>query len=255
MLKLLSWNVNGLRAVEKKGILDWINIENPDILCLQETKAQEEQLSDNLRNISGYYAYFCSAERKGYSGVALYTKQKPNKVEFGLGKDEFDKEGRTIIAHYDNFILFNIYYPNGGASEERLNYKLKFYDHFYEYTLKLKEEGKQIVVCGDFNTAHQAIDLARPKQNEDVSGFLPEERAWIDKFINSGFIDTFRIYNQEGNNYTWWDMKTRARTRNVGWRIDYFFVSENLQDKIKDAFIYSGVQGSDHCPVGIILDF
>ena len=250
-MRILSWNVNGIRAVYKKGFVEWLKKENPDILCIQETKAHEEQLSDDLKNVAGYHSYFCSGERKGYSGTALYTKEKPLSIKKGFGIEQFDNEGRIIIAEYPGFVLFNIYYPNGKARAERLQYKMEFYDAFLDYANKLKKKGKKIIVCGDVNTAHKEIDLARPKENSKVSGFLPEEREWIDKLISSGYVDTFRMFNQEPNNYTWWDQVTRARERNVGWRIDYFFVSENAKADIKDAFILSDVMGSDHCPIGI----
>lgn len=250
-IKILSWNVNGIRAVHKKGFIDWLVKGNPDVLCIQETKAHEEQLPDELKNIDSYASYFCSGERKGYSGVAIYTKDKPISIKKGFGDNKFDNEGRILIAEYPDFILFNIYYPNGKASAERLQFKMQFYDAFLDYANKLKKKGKKLIICGDVNTAHKEIDIARPKENSTVSGFLPEERAWMDKFISSGYIDTFRMFNQEPNNYTWWDMVTRARERNVGWRIDYFFVSENAKIDIKDAFILPEVMGSDHCPIGI----
>ena len=249
--KILSWNVNGIRAIEKKGFSDWLIKESPDILCIQETKAQEYQLSDTLRKIQGYFSYFTSAEKKGYSGVAIYSKTEPVTVKHGFGFPEFDSEGRTIIAEYDHFTLFNIYFPNGKASKERLTYKMDFYERFLEHVDTLRNEGKRLIICGDVNTAHKEIDLARPKENETVSGFLPEERAWIDRFIEHGFIDTFRMFNQEQGHYSWWDYKTRARERNIGWRIDYFFISENLKSFISSAFMLSEVMGSDHCPIGI----
>ncbi len=250
-IRILSWNVNGLRAVHKKGFLEWVKKEQPDILCLQETKAQEEQLPDELRNVDGYHAYFSSAVKKGYSGVAIYTKEKPKSVKKGFGIEKFDSEGRILIAEYPGFILLNIYYPNGKAREERLKYKMDFYDVFLDYVNKLKKKGKNVIICGDVNTAHKEIDLARPKENEKISGFLPEEREWIDKFLSHGYIDTFRMFNQEPDNYTWWDQLTRARERNVGWRIDYFFINEKMKNKIRDAFILPDVMGSDHCPIGI----
>ncbi len=252
-ITLLSWNVNGIRAAYKKGFLDWFKSANPDILCLQETKANKEQLNDELINVPGYHSYFCSGERKGYSGVAIYSKEKPLKIETKIGVEKFDNEGRILIAHYDKFILLNIYFPNGKARKERLIYKLEFYEAFLDFVNNLKNKGNKLVICGDVNTAHKEIDLARPKENEKTSGFLPEERQWIDKFIESGFIDTFRLFNNEPNQYTWWDMITRARERNVGWRIDYFFVSNNLKPQVKNAFISPEVMGSDHCPVGLIL--
>ncbi len=251
--KILSWNVNGLRAAYKKGFLDWFNSEKPDIMCLQETKAMKEQLAPELQEIKGYHSYFSSAEKKGYSGVAIYSKEKPIEVKNGIGIEKFDSEGRFLIAEYENFMLFNIYYPNGKARAERLQYKMDFYDAFLKYVNKLKKAGKNIVVCGDVNTAHKEIDLARPKQNEKTSGFLPEEREWIDKFLDHGYLDTFRMFNDEPEKYTWWDMVTRARDRNVGWRIDYFFASESIKKNIDSAFIMADVMGSDHCPIGITL--
>ena len=254
-LRLLSWNVNGIRAAQKKGFIDWIVTENPDIICLQETKAHPEQLSEELLNINGYKSYFSSSKvKKGYSGVAIYTKQEPVKVEHGFGISKFDDEGRIIIAEYKNFVLINIYYPNGKASEERLKYKMDFYDAFLDYAENLKSKGKKLVICGDVNTAHKEIDLARPKENEKVSGFLPIEREWMDKFFAQGYLDTFRMFNSEPEQYSWWDQVTRARDRNVGWRIDYFFVSENFKKNVKSAFILSEVMGSDHCPVGIEIE-
>ena len=250
-IKILSWNVNGIRAVHKKGFLDWFGKVNPDILCIQETKAHEEQLPEGLKLIEGYAPYFCSGERKGYSGVAIYTKEQPISIKKSFGDKKFDNEGRILIAEYPDFHLFNIYFPNGKASPERLKFKMGFYDVFMDYANKLKKKGKKIIICGDVNTAHKEIDIARPKENSTISGFLPEERAWIDKFLGSGYVDTFRMFNQEPNNYTWWDMVTRARERNVGWRIDYFFVSENSKKDITDAFILPEVMGSDHCPIGI----
>jgi exodeoxyribonuclease-3 len=254
-IKILSWNVNGIRAAYKKGILDWFNKESPDILCLQETKAHPEQLVDELINVNGYKSFFSSAEKKGYSGVMIYTKNKPLNVQHGIGIKKFDSEGRFIITEFKEFILFNIYFPNGKARKERLEYKMDFYDAFLKHCKKLLKQGKKIVICGDVNTAHKEIDLARPKANEKTSGFLPEEREWIDKFLTTGFIDTFRIFNSEPENYTWWDMITRARERNVGWRIDYFYASENLKGNIKSASIHSSVMGSDHCPIELELKF
>ena len=250
-LKLLSWNVNGIRAVHKKGFLDWVTKESPDILCLQETKASEEQLPDGLRNPPGYKSYFASAEKKGYSGVALYTKKEPSEIKKGFGIKKFDSEGRILVSDFDEFVLVNIYYPNGKASPERLKYKLEFYDAFLKYAEALRAAGKNLVICGDINTAHKEIDLAHPKQNENISGFLPVEREWMDKFCGCGYVDTFRMFNNEPEQYTWWHVITRARERNVGWRIDYFFVNEEYSRNIKSAFILPDVMGSDHCPIGI----
>jgi len=251
-LKLLSWNVNGIRAIHKKGFVDWVLKEKPDILCLQETKARPEQLPKELLNIDAYLPFFSHSKiKKGYSGVAVYSQINPVDVKYGFGIPKFDDEGRILILDYKDFILFNIYFPNGKMSEERLQYKLDFYDAFLNYADDLLKEGRKLVICGDVNTAHKEIDLARPKENEKTSGFLPVERQWIDKFLSHGFVDTFRMFNDQPGNYTWWDMQTRARERNVGWRIDYFFVSENFKNNVKNAFILPEVMGSDHCPVGI----
>lgn len=254
-LRLLSWNVNGIRAIYKKGFVDWFVKEGPDVLCLQETKAHPEQLTDDLLNVNGYKSYFSSSiVKKGYSGVAIYTKQEPVKVEHGFGIPKFDDEGRIIVADYKSFVLINIYYPNGKMSPERLQYKMDFYNAFLEYADKLVNKGKDLVICGDVNTAHKEIDLARPKENEKVSGFLPIEREWMDKFLSHGYVDTFRLFNDQPEQYTWWDMQSRARERNVGWRIDYFFVSDNFKKNVKNAFIMPEVMGSDHCPVGIEIE-
>uniref|UniRef100_A0A7V2ZHW2 Exodeoxyribonuclease III n=1 Tax=Ignavibacterium album TaxID=591197 RepID=A0A7V2ZHW2_9BACT len=251
-LRLLSWNVNGIRAIHKKGFVDWVLKENPDILCLQETKAHPEQLPKELISINDYVSFFShSKTKKGYSGVAVYSKIKTQEVRDGFGIPKFDDEGRILILDYKDFILFNIYFPNGKMSEERLKYKMDFYDASLEYADNLLKQGRKLVICGDVNTAHKEIDLARPKENAKTSGFLPIERQWIDKFLSHGFVDTFRMFNDQPGNYTWWDMQSRARERNVGWRIDYFFVSENFKNNVKNAFILPEVMGSDHCPVGI----
>jgi exodeoxyribonuclease III len=255
-MNLLSWNVNGIRAVERKGALDNIlETLNPDILCVQETKAQPDVLSKKLLNPEGYHANYVSAERKGYSGVAIFSKEEPLSITEGLGVDKFDAEGRTIIADFGDFELYNIYYPNGKASKERLQYKMDFYDAFQEHVEKKRQAGKAVVICGDVNTAHKEIDLARPTENSKTSGFLPEERAWIDQFLALGYVDTLRKFHEEPELYTWWDLKTRARDRNVGWRIDYFYISENLKGNLKDARIHPEIMGSDHCPIGITLEF
>ena len=253
-MKILSWNVNGLRAVHKKGFIEWLQSESPDILCIQETKAAREQLPRALKSIEGYHAYFCEAEKKGYSGVAIYTKTKPQSVEYGFGISKFDSEGRILIADYGDFVLLNIYFPNGKMSDERLAYKLEFYDALLDHANKLKENGKNVVICGDLNTAHKEIDIARPKANEKNSGFLPIERAWIDKFLSQGYIDTLRMFNKNPEQYTWWSYRGGARSRNVGWRLDYFFVNEEFKDKIKFAYILPEVMGSDHCPVGVDVE-
>lgn len=253
-LEILSWNVNGLRAILKKGFVDFLQEKKPDILCLQETKASEDQLPPEIRTAWGYHIYFASGEKKGYSGVAILSKVKPLVVSAGFGIEEFDREGRVLVADYGAFVLLNIYFPNGKASSERLDFKMRFYDAFLEYVDRLKAQGRKIVVCGDVNTAHREIDIARPRENSKISGFLPVERAWMDKFFARGYVDTFRQFNDQPGQYTFWDVITKARERNVGWRIDYFFVSDNFAPQLKGAYILPGIMGSDHCPIGIRID-
>lgn len=254
IMKILSWNVNGLRAIEKKGFLAWLQKEQPDILCLQETKAHPDQLSQALKQPRGYLSYWSAAEKKGYSGVGIYTKIQPEAVREGLGVKEFDSEGRSLICEFPDWTLFNVYFPNGGRGNERVPFKMAFYEVFLQKVEKLKKKGRKIIVCGDVNTAHQEIDLARPKENVNNTGFLPEERAWVDKFIAHGQVDTFRHFCPDPGRYTWWDYKTRARERNVGWRIDYFFVTKDLLPQLRSAFILNDVEGSDHCPIGIEIE-
>jgi len=249
-MRILSWNVNGLRAFYKKGAFNSIFEVDPDIFCLQETKSHPDQLPEEVRSPAGYYTYFDHSKmRKGYSGVAIFSKEKPEKVEYSLGNPDLDKEGRMIIAYFKDFVLLNGYFPNGGVDPERLKYKLEFYDQFLKFIEKLRKQGKSVIFCGDINTAHNEIDLSRPKENSNHTGFLPIERAWIDKVIEKGYLDTFRFLHLDKIKYSWWDMKTFARDRNVGWRLDYFFVSSDLKDKIKKAEILDDMTGSDHCPV------
>jgi len=255
-MRLISWNVNGLRAIHRKeAFLKFVAKEKPDILAIQETKADELQLPDEVRNMPGYFSYFASSKiKKGYSGVAVYTKEKPIEVIYGFGIKKFDDEGRLLELHFKDFIFFNIYFPNGGGGPHRIEYKLEFYDFFLAHIEKLKKKGKKVIFCGDINTAHEEIDLARPKENEENTGFLPEERAWLDEVVAHGYIDTFRhFYPTKKDAYTYWDMKSAARDRNVGWRIDYFFVSQNMAKDLKSAGIMANVYGSDHCPLYLDL--
>jgi len=250
---ILSWNVNGIRANYKKGFFDWFQESQPDILCLQEVRATEDQIPKKLYSPEGYYAYWNSAERPGYSGTALLSKEKPINVTFGLGIAEFDNEGRTIIAEYNDFFLIGCYFPNGGQENKRVPYKLEFYRGFIDKCEELRRI-KTIIFCGDVNTSHKEIDLANPKSNMKNTGFLPEERAWIDEIIEKGYVDTFRYFNPEKTEqYTWWSALTKARERNKGWRLDYFFVNIEDIERIKESFILADVMGSDHCPVGIRL--
>ena len=251
--RLLSWNVNGIRAVEKKGFFETLSVLSPDILCLQETKARPEQLGTALLAPHGYHVSWDYAERKGYSGVSVFSRQTPLEVQRGIGIERFNVEGRVLLARYPSFVLLNVYFPNGKMNNERLDYKMDFYNAFLDYVVGLRRVGEKLVICGDYNTAHKEIDLARPKANANESGFLLKERAWMDHLVASGFVDTFRIFHHEGGRYSWWDLMTRARERNVGWRIDYFFVSDNMVESVVDADILDDVQGSDHCPVSLTL--
>ena len=254
MTTLYSWNVNGLRAAERKGFLDWLAQTQPDILSVQETKCHPDQLTAVLREPNGYYTYWASAEKKGYSGVALYTKTKPNTVQIGLGVPEFDREGRTIVAEYDTFVLIGAYFPNGSRDHSRVPFKMAYKAAFLRYCKALRATGKRVIFCGDVNTSHKAIDLARPKPNRTRTGFLPEECAWLDEIVAQGYVDTFRtLYPEQTGAYSWWSYIGGARDRNVGWRLDYFFVSEDVRPFIVDAAIHPNVMGSDHCPVSLTL--
>ncbi len=250
-MKIISWNVNGIRAVVKKGFFEWLEQASPDILCLQETKAQKNQLDPLVSDPDGYHTVWNSARKKGYSGVSVWSKKKPLNVHMGMGIPEFDEEGRIIRQEWKDFDLLNVYFPNGTSGPERLQFKMEFYDAFLDHCQSLREQGKNLIICGDVNTAHKAIDLKNPKANEKNSGFLPEERAWVDKWVSHGYVDTFRAFHPEPDQYTWWTYRAGARARNVGWRIDYFFVNEEFMDRVKDSFITPEVMGSDHCPIGL----
>ncbi len=255
MTTLYSWNVNGLRAVSRKGFLDWLGTAQPDVLGIQETKCHPDQLQASVRRPDGYFSYFASAARKGYSGVALYTKVEPIAVQIGLGQPEFDREGRTIIAEFDNFVLITAYFPNGSRDHHRVPYKMAYKKTFLARCNELRRQGKAIIFCGDVNTAHNEIDLARPRQNRNTTGFLDEEREWIDELVAQGYVDTFRDrYPESSDAYSWWSYIGGARSRNVGWRLDYFFMSDDLRPHLLDAAIHADVMGSDHCPVSLSLD-
>ncbi len=256
-IKLYSWNVNGLRAVLKKDFFASVQSLDADVLALQETKLQEDQLTDAMRGIPGYTSHFAFASvKKGYSGVATYCRMATKRAKYGLGIERFDAEGRIIELDLGDFIFFNIYFPNGQMSEERLQYKLNFYDEFFDYAGKLRKKGRSLVICGDYNTAHNEIDLKNPKANEKRSGFLRIERDWLDRIVADGYVDTFRTLYPETVKYSWWSYRFKARDRNAGWRIDYFFVTPDMMEKgwVKDAVIENGIFGSDHCPVGLILE-
>jgi exodeoxyribonuclease-3 len=254
-LKLLiwSWNVNGIRAAINKEFTDTILREKPDILGIQETKLQEHQIPEELNTLGDYLAYWSHARRKGYSGTALFTKILPLSFTTEFGVEELDTEGRINIAEYDRFILFNIYFPNGGNGDERLAYKLRFYDKCLEVMEEKRQTGKIVLVAGDYNTAHHPIDLANPKENEKISGFLPIERAWLDKIRDAGWVDTFRQFDSAPKQYSWWSYRAMARPRNVGWRIDYFWVNKEGLEAVTAAGIRQDIFGSDHCPVWVEL--
>ena len=252
-IEIISWNVNGIRAVANKEALKWIDERQPDILCLQEIKALPEQIPTNLFETEFTTLNVNSADKKGYSGTAIFSHLTPTYTD---NRHDIDlaREGRIIEQDYGDFVLFNVYFPNGQKDEERLALKMKFYDDFLTYCDKLRDEGKSIVICGDVNTAHKEIDLKNPKANSKTSGFLPIERAWMDKLVEHGYIDTFRyVHGNKEEEYSWWSYRSGARAKNVGWRIDYFFISDDLTEVLEDAFILQEVTGSDHCPVGIRL--
>ena len=254
-MRLVSWNVNGIRAIAGKGFADIVKSMDADIIGIQEIKATEDQLGDEIKCLEGYKSVFYSAERKGYSGTALYTRIEPREIVYGLGTEEFDHEGRVIRADYGDFILYNIYFPNGGRGDEFVKFKLRFYDCFLEQVRNFEASGRQVICCGDVNTAHKEIDLSNPKANSKISGFLPEERVYMDHFREAGLVDTFRmLYPDKPECYTWWSYKTRARERNVGWRIDYFFATEGLTPLINESNMMGDIMGSDHCPIYLDLD-
>jgi len=255
-MRITTWNVNGLRAASNKGLLDWVESERPEVLCLQEVRARPEQLeAETLRRLAALYPLVTwnPANRLGYSGVAVFASQMPLEVQTGLGVDEFDAEGRVIWLRYPGFRLFNIYFPNGGHDHSRVPFKLDFYARLLEKCDRFHADGEKIVLCGDFNTAHREIDLKNPKSNKDTSGFLPEERIWIDQYLERGFVDVYRSFYPDRVQYTWWTYRMNARQRGVGWRLDYFLISESLVGQVGDVLIHDQALGSDHCPVSLTL--
>lgn len=252
MIEIYSWNVNGLRAALKKGFLNFVEEYNPDILCLQETKANPNQLTEELLKRKDYSIYYSSAEKKGYSGVSIWSRKPALQIEEFFKDDRFNGEGRLLKADFGSFLLYNVYFPNGTSSEVRLQYKMDFYDHFLKDLATV--DSRPILVCGDVNTAHTAMDLKNAKANEKNSGFLPMERAWIDRLIDSGYIDTFRFLNPQTIKYSWWSYRMGARKRNIGWRIDYHFVNKHLLPNLLRADIMDHIEGSDHCPISVTLN-
>ncbi|MCG2787124.1 MAG: exodeoxyribonuclease III [Anaerolineae bacterium] len=253
-IKISTWNINGVRAALGKGLKEWVLSQSPDMMCLQEIKAKTEQLTAEQMDFPGYDVIWNSAERPGYSGVATMCRQLPEQVALGLGEERFDIEGRVIRTRHPDFYLYNIYFPNGQRGHDRVEYKLDFYARLLEICDELHAAGEKIIITGDFNTAHQPIDLARPDENRETSGFLPEEREWVTRFLEHGFVDAYRALHPEKAQYTWWTYRMAARQRNIGWRIDYFLVSAALMPQVRDVVIHDVVMGSDHCPVTLILD-
>ena len=255
-MKLISWNVNGLRAVMKKEFVASVQKLDADVLAIQETKLQQPQLTPSMTDLAGYTSYWSHARtKKGYSGVGVYTRHEPRSVRYGIGQPRFDDEGRILELDFGSFVFFNVYFPNGQMSDERLQYKLDFYEAFFAYTNEYKDQGRRVVITGDYNTAHNDIDLKNPKANAKTSGFLRIERDWLDRITEEGYVDTFRHFHPEEVKYSWWTYRFKARDRNVGWRIVYFFTSRNLIEnrEVTEAFIDNDIYGSDHCPVGLKL--
>jgi exodeoxyribonuclease-3 len=255
MAKIISYNVNGIRSALSKGWMEWLLAANPDIVCLQEIKANAEQLELSLFEKAGYHHYWHSAEKKGYSGVAILSRKKPDRVVVGCGMKLYDSEGRVLRADYGDISVISVYMPSGSSGEERQAFKMKWLDDFQKYIGKLKKERPNLIISGDYNICHKAIDIHNPVSNANSSGFLPEEREWIDGFMKSGFIDSFRLFHTDPHHYTWWTFRANARARNLGWRIDYHLVSEPLRKKIKNATILPMAKHSDHCPLTVEIDF
>ncbi len=253
-MKILSYNVNGIRAAFKKGFTTWLEATQADVICIQETKAMEDQVETAILEQMGYHHYWFSAQKKGYSGVAIFSRKKPNNITYGSGIDHMDFEGRILRVDFDEVSIMSLYLPSG-TNLARLDYKFQFMDEFQEYINKLKSDHPNLIICGDYNICHQAIDIHDPIRNKNVSGFLPEEREWLDNFLKAGFIDSFRHLNPDPHQYSWWSYRANARNNNKGWRIDYALVSKNLEKKIVRSFILPEAKHSDHCPVGLELKF
>ena len=255
MAKIITYNVNGIRAAMNKGFSDWLKAANPDILCLQEIKAEQHQVNVAEFEKQGYHHYWYPAQKKGYSGVAIFTKQKPDHVEYGCGISQYDAEGRFIRADYGDVSVISVYHPSGSSGEDRQAFKMVWLADFQKYVNSLREKRPKLIICGDYNICHQAIDIHNPKSNANTSGFLPEEREWIDSFMKTGFVDSFRHFNKEPHNYSWWSYRANSRAKNLGWRIDYNLVSENLLSQMTRATILPEAKHSDHCPVLLEIDF
>jgi exodeoxyribonuclease-3 len=252
-MKIISYNVNGVRSAINKGLITWLKTNNPDILCLQEIKLSETELVSPLFEELGFYCYWYPAQKRGYSGVAILTKVKPNNIQYGIGNSLFDDEGRIIRADFDTFSILSMYFPSGSSGDDRQGLKMVFLNDFYIYIKELQKEFPNLIISGDVNICHREIDIHNPKGNANSSGFLPEERAWVGKFLDSGFVDSFRHFNQEPNHYTWWSYRAGAKQKNLGWRIDYHFISESLKNNLISANIHPDQLMSDHCPIELNL--
>ena len=252
-MKIISYNVNGVRSAINKGLITWLKSSNPDILCLQEIKLSETELVNPLFEELGYHCYWYPAQKRGYSGVALLTKLKPNNVQYGIGNSLFDDEGRILRADFDTFSILSMYFPSGSSGDERQSLKMTFLDDFYIYIQELQKELPNLIISGDVNICHREIDIHNPKGNANSSGFLPEERAWVGKFLDNGYVDTFRHFNQEPHHYTWWSYRAGAKQKNLGWRIDYHFATESLKSRLTSAAIHPDQLMSDHCPIELNL--
>jgi exodeoxyribonuclease-3 len=255
MPRIITYNVNGIRAAMNKGLIGWMKSANPDILCIQEIKANPEQVVVKDFEDLGYYHYWYPAQKKGYSGVAIFSKIKPDHVEYGCGIKAYDDEGRVIRVDFGDISVLSVYHPSGSSGEERQGFKMKWLGEFQNYINNLVKNRQKLIVSGDYNICHKTIDIHNPISNAKTSGFLPEEREWFDEFINSGFIDTFRYFNKDPNHYSWWSYRANSRAKNLGWRIDYNLITKNLSSKLKRSIILSEAMHSDHCPVLLDIDF
>lgn len=254
MTKIITFNVNGIRAALKKGLEEWLKVENPDILCLQEIKLSETELVEHIFVALGYYCYWYPAVKKGYSGVAILSKIKPTQVTYGCGNEQYDSEGRILIADFESFKVISAYFPSGTSGDSRQEVKMQFLEHIFSFIEAEKMGSDKLLICGDVNICHTEIDIHNPKANAKTSGFLPEERAWVGKFIEAGYVDSFRELNKEPHQYTWWSYRAGARGKNLGWRIDYIFTSETLRSSIVNTHIHADVHMSDHCPVSVTIN-
>jgi exodeoxyribonuclease-3 len=254
-MKIVTYNVNGLRAALSKDWINWVKSVDPDIICLQEIKSTPEQLDLSIFEDTGYQTAFFPAQKKGYSGVAIFTKQKPDHLEYGMKYDKYDFEGRVLRADYGNISVMSAYFPSGSSGDERQAFKMQWLDDFDGYIADLRKEKQKLIICGDYNICHRPIDIHNPVSNAKSSGFLPEERAWMEQFFNKGFVDSFRHFNPEPHHYTWWSYRANARAKNLGWRIDYVSITENIKDKLKRSVILPDAKHSDHCPMLVEIDF